>query len=63
MEHFLKNEAKGTNIIGATSLADMVNKLKTPRKVMLLVKGRCHSNVIRNFFFKEFVGGKKRFNH
>lgn len=38
VEQFLKNEAKGTNIIGATSLADMVNKLKTPRKVMMLVK-------------------------
>ncbi|KAI8125271.1 hypothetical protein FF38_02311 [Lucilia cuprina] len=38
VDHFLKNEAKGTNIIGATSLADMVNKLKSPRKVMLLVK-------------------------
>jgi hypothetical protein len=37
--HFLNNEAKGTNIIGATSLQDMVSKLKSPRRVMLLVKG------------------------
>jgi len=36
--HFLNNEAKGTKIIGATSLQDMVNKLKTPRKIMILVK-------------------------
>jgi len=36
--HFLNNEAKGTNVIGATSLADMVSKLKTPRKIMILVK-------------------------
>merc|ERR1719365_36131 len=28
----------GTNVIGATSLEDMVSKLKRPRKVMLLVK-------------------------
>ncbi|XP_059164296.1 6-phosphogluconate dehydrogenase, decarboxylating-like [Physella acuta] len=35
---FLNNEAKGTKIIGATSLQDMVSKLKTPRRVMLLVK-------------------------
>ncbi|XP_026464145.1 6-phosphogluconate dehydrogenase, decarboxylating [Ctenocephalides felis] len=35
---FLNNEAKGTNVIGATSLQDMVSKLKLPRKVMLLVK-------------------------
>lgn len=38
--HFLNNEAKGTKVIGATSLQDMVNKLKTPRKIMLLVKGK-----------------------
>ncbi|GAB1607337.1 6-phosphogluconate dehydrogenase, decarboxylating-like isoform X1 [Argonauta hians] len=36
--HFLENEAKGTKIIGATSLEDMVSKLKKPRRVMLLVK-------------------------
>jgi len=35
---FMANEAKGTNIIGATSLEDMVAKLKTPRRVMMLVK-------------------------
>ncbi|XP_037041425.1 6-phosphogluconate dehydrogenase, decarboxylating [Bradysia coprophila] len=35
---FLNNEAKGTKVIGATSLQDMVNKLKTPRKIMMLVK-------------------------
>lgn len=36
---FLNNEAKGTKVIGADSLKDMVAKLKAPRKVMLLVKG------------------------
>lgn len=39
VQQFLNNEAKGTKVIGATSLQDMVSKLKTPRKVMLLVKG------------------------
>lgn len=39
MTQFLNNEAKGTKVIGADSLQDMVNKLKTPRKIMLLVKG------------------------
>ncbi|CAH0716536.1 unnamed protein product, partial [Brenthis ino] len=38
VNQFLANEAKGTNIIGAKSLEDMVAKLKKPRKVMLLVK-------------------------
>lgn len=28
----------GTNVVGATSLEDMVTKLKKPRRVMLLVK-------------------------
>lgn len=35
---FLANEAKGKSIIGAESIQDLVNKLKTPRRVMLLVK-------------------------
>lgn len=38
VEEFLHNEAKGTNVIGATSLEDMVSQLKKPRRVMLLVK-------------------------
>ncbi|KAL2103544.1 hypothetical protein ACEWY4_000412 [Coilia grayii] len=35
---FLQNEAKGTKVIGAESLEDMVSKLKTPRRIILLVK-------------------------
>ncbi|XP_051163294.1 6-phosphogluconate dehydrogenase, decarboxylating [Leptopilina boulardi] len=35
---FLQNEAKGTKIVGAYSLEEMVSKLKKPRRVMLLVK-------------------------
>jgi 6-phosphogluconate dehydrogenase len=38
VEDFLKNEAKGTNILGAHSLAEMVALLKRPRRVMLMVK-------------------------
>lgn len=38
VEKFLANEAKGTKIIGATSLQDMVDKLKRPRKIMMLVR-------------------------
>ena len=38
VEDFLANEAKGTKVIGAKSLEDMVSKLKKPRRVMLLVK-------------------------
>lgn len=38
VDQFLKNEAKGTKIIGAHSLEEMVKKLKKPRRIMLLVK-------------------------
>src|SRR5262252_2640333 len=36
--HFLANEAKGTKILGAHAIAEMVSKLKKPRRVMMLVK-------------------------
>ena len=38
VDEFLANEAKGTKIIGAHSIEDMVAKLKRPRRVMLMVK-------------------------
>ena len=38
VDRFLANEAKGTKVIGAHSLEEMVRCLKKPRRVMLLVK-------------------------
>lgn len=38
MDEFLANEAKGTKIVGAHSLQEMVCKLKKPRRVIMLVK-------------------------
>jgi 6-phosphogluconate dehydrogenase len=38
VDDFLNNAAKGTNVIGAHSIEEMVGLLKTPRKVMLMVK-------------------------
>ncbi|GAB6018381.1 hypothetical protein CHUAL_000097 [Chamberlinius hualienensis] len=38
VDQFLENEAKGTKIIGAHSLEEMVSKLKKPKRIMLLVK-------------------------
>lgn len=38
VDDFLANEAKGTNIIGAHSIEEMVRLLKRPRRVMMLVK-------------------------
>lgn len=38
VDEFLKKEAKGTKVIGAHSLEEFVNRLKTPRRIVLLVK-------------------------
>ena len=38
VDDFLNDEAKGTNIIGAHSIEEMVSHLKRPRRVMILVK-------------------------
>jgi len=38
VDEFLNNEAKGTNVIGAHSIQEMVGLLKRPRRVMMLVK-------------------------
>jgi len=38
VDEFLNKEAKGTNVIGARSLEEMVGLLKKPRRVMLMVK-------------------------
>src|SRR3989440_4013446 len=38
VDEFLGKEAKGTNVIGAHSLDEMVGALKRPRRVMMLVK-------------------------
>ncbi|MEY2411224.1 MAG: 6-phosphogluconate dehydrogenase [Verrucomicrobiota bacterium] len=38
VDHFLANEAKGTKIVGAHSIEEVVRLLKRPRRVMMLVK-------------------------
>jgi 6-phosphogluconate dehydrogenase len=38
VDEFLANEAKGTKVVGAHSIEEMVAKLKRPRRVMMLVK-------------------------
>lgn len=37
VDNFLANEAKGTKIIGAHSISELANKLKKPRRVMMMV--------------------------
>src|SRR5499433_1526592 len=38
VDDFLNKEAKGTNVIGAHSIEEMVSLLKKPRRIMLMVK-------------------------
>jgi 6-phosphogluconate dehydrogenase len=38
VDDFLANEAKDTNVVGAHTVQEMVAQLKTPRRVMLMVK-------------------------
>ncbi len=38
VDEFLNNEAKNTNVIGAHTIEDMVAQLKSPRRIMLMVK-------------------------
>ncbi|HYG36787.1 MAG TPA: decarboxylating NADP(+)-dependent phosphogluconate dehydrogenase [Clostridia bacterium] len=38
VDEFLNREAKGTNVIGAHSIEELVGLLKRPRRVMLMVK-------------------------
>src|SRR2546425_7435885 len=38
VDDFLNNEAKGTKVLGAHSIPEMVAQLKKPRRIMLLVK-------------------------
>src|SRR4051812_44052945 len=38
VDEFLNKEAKGTNVMGAHSIEEMVSALKRPRRVMMLVK-------------------------
>lgn len=56
VDHFLANEAKGTKVIGAHSLMEMVSKLKKPRKVMMLVKGNHNYSTLSLSFIPYFTG-------
>src|SRR4051812_15239076 len=38
VDEFIANEAKGTKVIGAHSVEEMVKLLKRPRRIMLMVK-------------------------
>jgi 6-phosphogluconate dehydrogenase len=38
VDEFINNEAKGTKVIGAHSIEEMIGLLKRPRRVMLMVK-------------------------
>src|SRR3974377_656662 len=50
VDDFLNKEAKGTNVVGAHSIPEMVGLLKKPRRVMLMVKaGQAVDEFIEQF--------------
>ena len=57
VDQFLEKEAKGTKVIGAHSLEEMVQKLKKPRRVMLLVK----AGAAVDAFIEKLVGHASAF--
>ena len=38
VDDFIANEAKGTQVVGAHSVEELVSLLKSPRRVMMMVK-------------------------
>src|SRR5260370_13615232 len=49
VDDFLNREAKGTNVIGAHSIEEVIALLKKPRRVMLMVKaGQAVDEVIEH---------------
>ncbi len=38
VDDFINKEAKGTQVLGTRSIEEIVSSLKSPRKIMLLVK-------------------------
>ena len=44
VDAFLAHQARGSKVVGARSIEDMVRQLKRPRKVMLLVKAGDHQD-------------------
>ncbi|KAF8213332.1 decarboxylating 6-phosphogluconate dehydrogenase [Mycena galopus ATCC 62051] len=54
VDAFLANEAKGTKIQGAHSIAELINKLKKPRKIILLVKA---GSAVDDFIEQLIKGG------
>ncbi|CAK5265288.1 unnamed protein product [Mycena citricolor] len=54
VDAFLANEAKGTKIQGAHSIAELISKLKKPRKIILLVKA---GPAVDDFISQLIAGG------
>ena len=55
VDKFLANEAKGTKIIGAHSIKEMIDSLKKPRRIMLMVQaGKAVDDFIDSLVIKFF---------
>jgi 6-phosphogluconate dehydrogenase len=59
VDRFLENEAKGTNVVGAKTIQEFVNKLKKPRRAMIMIQaGKAVDD-----FIKQLVCIHKCINH
>jgi len=57
VDDFLNNEAKGTQVVGTHSIEELCSVLKSPRRVMLMVKA---GEVVDQTIIKYFLILKKR---
>ena len=57
VDDFLNSEAKGTQIVGAHSIEEVVKLLKQPRRVMLMVKAGAAVDELINLILPHFEAG------
>src|SRR5918912_2956903 len=48
VDDFIQNEAKGTQVVGTHSIEELVQSLKRPRRIMLMVKAGSTVDVMIN---------------
>ena len=60
VDDFMADEAKGTKVIGARSIPDMIAHLKRPRRVMMLVNTERSKEELAHVYLKGAVDLRAR---